>query len=479
MQTSSFSAGGRRAAKRASATVMATAAAISLASCVTTVEGPTRRGIPLTASSSSSTGTNVASPRETPVVAPVPEGPVARPASESSTREARTTVAVMEVGMIPNDGQVLPLVSPDGRFLAVQSGMAPTWNVILGAGPQSPPVDTRVAAYSIDEASLPEKKAGSGVLLRPIAWSGALPNGAVLGRSSDNTGFLVEGPQANGERWIGKVDWISGSVRWLVQDQAVNSGASLGPAGELAYSRRGVGEDRREVVIRKAGSFMSPAQEIVLEEPGVSFSFPSFGDEPGVVFVFASSVKSLDLQAYRIPTTPGSTALTFLGSRQLLDHADEAAAYRACSMVDVPAVGASGGSGIEGTFSGWFVFFHPGQGRMCVFEHRTGAIKPLAEGSMGAIAVTPSRSGGGGGEAFVFTTEKALKYVEFPGGGGAGGAGSAPRTEQAMAGVKLISGALLPKQTTNKQWPFVLVGPGSMGGQGAYRIFKMRFGERN
>ncbi|MGE3109885.1 MAG: hypothetical protein AB7G11_16170 [Phycisphaerales bacterium] len=450
----------------------------ALPACVTTVEGPTRRGIPLRPSASSATGTTATAPRDIPPTSPtspaaagsgtLPDGPVARPAADASTFDAQATVTILDLGMIPSDGQVLPLVSPDGRFVAAQYAQPPNWTILLASGDQRPAIGTRLAAYSVDPGAIAPKSAASPSLLSAVAWSTALPEGAVLGRSADNAGFLIESPRTDGSRWIAHVSWLSGDVRWLVRDTDVNSAAVLGPAGELAFSRRPIGANRRVVVARQPGSNV----DLVLDDPSASLSFPCFSGEPGVVYVFASSASSLDLRAYALPKTAGSGAFTFLGGRELMNHPDEAAAFQACASIAVPAVRASRASAASEADQE-FVFFHPGWGRMARFSYRTGAIRALPEGSMSAIAAPGARVGESG---FIFTSEKSVRYVSV--GASEASANSTPSRLE-TEGTKLLAGSLLVRQAMDKQWPYVLIGPGQTGGGSTYRILKMRLGGGN
>lgn len=149
------------------------------------------------------------------------------------------------LGTVATDGCTLPIFSPDGRRLAVQTGVVPDEATALARPGQRPPRASRIAIYQIEGRSLTRL--------------GETEAGLVLGRSADARGFLVESPRPDGSRWIGRIDWGSAAgtggeePEWLVQDGQVNAFAALGPAGELAYATRDVRERRFDLVVRRDG----------------------------------------------------------------------------------------------------------------------------------------------------------------------------------------------------------------------------------
>jgi hypothetical protein len=140
---------------------------------------------------------------------------------------------------------LLPLISPDGRFVATQTGIAPTWPTIV-AGPEAEvPSLTRIEVYQLDRrTSVSESQRNAPVLMFSLAEP------SLLGRSCDSEGFLIESPRENGSRWIGHVSWTTGDTLWLIDDDRVNAFATAGPDGRLAWSRRAVDEHHFELVVR-------------------------------------------------------------------------------------------------------------------------------------------------------------------------------------------------------------------------------------
>lgn len=142
------------------------------------------------------------------------------------------------IGAVEWDSSIMPLVSPDGRFIASSIGAAPSNATRLALSGARIPDSTAVQIWEI----LPGQ---AGV--RSIKQ---LPAPLLLGDSADDEGFLVEAPQAGGARWIGKVDWRTGDLNWLVKDNQVNALASLGAYGRLAWCTRPVNSDAFDLAVR-------------------------------------------------------------------------------------------------------------------------------------------------------------------------------------------------------------------------------------
>jgi len=142
-------------------------------------------------------------------------------------------------GAIPFDQETLPIVSPDGRYLATQVGLAPPLETVLAGPGASVPATTRVEIYHLSE-NTGEHPVFVAVVDEPV----------LLGRASDETGFLVEAPRHTGERWIGLASWLTGEITWLAQDPgAVCAFATMGPDGQLAYSRRAINGTHFDLVV--------------------------------------------------------------------------------------------------------------------------------------------------------------------------------------------------------------------------------------
>ncbi len=155
----------------------------------------------------------------------------------------RARAEVQPLGTIPYDNMTLPLASPDGRHLATQTGIAPDWDTILAAPGAMPPFATRIEIYTLPDGGAD-----------PPQMTATVPESALLGRSCDDEGFLIEAPRADGTRWIGRAAWDTGEVTWLVrEDGAVSAFATRAADGSLAWSSVGLDGEHFELVVRRDG----------------------------------------------------------------------------------------------------------------------------------------------------------------------------------------------------------------------------------
>jgi len=148
-------------------------------------------------------------------------------------------LGVRPLGAVGSDDLTLPVVRRDGRRMAVQYGFTPDWESVLALPGASATITTRIEILAIgDDTAEP----------RPLA---SVDEPVLLGRSSNDRGFLVESPRPNGARWIGLADWETGRIDWLVDDDArVAAFGSLGPEGMLAWSSRPIDAERFDLMVR-------------------------------------------------------------------------------------------------------------------------------------------------------------------------------------------------------------------------------------
>jgi hypothetical protein len=382
----------------------------------------------------------------------LPPGPLAKPVSPDASVSSQVTMAFADLGAIPYDGVVLPLISPDGRFAATQTGDPTPWPVLLAQpGARSAP-GVRIAAYSLKETNSPKDPA-----LQLIPWSAELPAGLILGRSCDSTGFLVEAIQPSGSRWIGKVSWLSGTVAWLAQGDTVCAHAALGPSGELAFMRRSGDSATADLVLRVP----SRSGEVVLSNPGVSYDYPIFTDEPGIVYVFSRSSQGLDVHAVSLPKTGGFAGISISATHHLLDRADEVSAYQAAAPVQTPfpRAGVVGGAGKPRTE---LLFMHPSWGVIGVFDWKTSSIYPLSKGAVAAVPFSDAEKRG-----FLTTTKHGLAFER------AHESGPVPAGSVRAEPVSIVAEPLLPRLTTDEKWPYLLIGPAQDIGQARLELYRM------
>ncbi len=202
---------------------------------------------------------------------------------------------MVPLGSVEYDGQTLPLISPDGRFLAVQMGTPPPWDLVLSipsrtGEPPAPWAGVRLAVYEWVDS--PPRLARREV-------PGGLPPGALLGRGTDEHGFLIEVPRADGARAVARVAWPGGgaapngpaaAVEWLLDDGHLNTDAVLidgerllvarpAPLGADALPGRGAGAHPFELASFGGGPAGGDVADgggppVTLALPGRALRFP-------------------------------------------------------------------------------------------------------------------------------------------------------------------------------------------------------------
>lgn len=410
---------------------------------------------------------------------PLPTGPITRPVPTSATRSEQVRSYLIDMGMVKYDGQSLPLVSPDGRFIASQTGGSPTWPTLLAAPGAEVPHTTRLMAYALPDPNAPvdPSKPAAPAVAQPVAWSATI-DGVVLGRSADTTGFLIEAPQPGGARWIGRVSWVSGETTWLVKDDAVNAYATLGPADELAFCRRGIDSNVIELVVRPASS---DSRELTATAAtgGGAYVWPLFSDEPGVVYAVSLTSGNAELHTLRIPERGAPEQLVVIGRHPLMKRADAARVYQMMAALQTPvpsSLAIAGGTAENRQVSNRFdklLFFHPLQGRMVVFDRRISAITGLFPGSFGAIALggdeTVSDSPQTG---YLITTQRGLEYISLSQQSEFDRLRGVPAASD--EGLSVLAGRYMPRLTMDQRWPAVLMGPVPGSQEPKIHLYRLR-----
>ncbi|MCE9619388.1 MAG: hypothetical protein K8R92_05730 [Planctomycetes bacterium] len=282
---------------------------------------------------------------------------VVRNDSGAVTRDTSLRFRIEPLPSLATDGFQLPLPSADGMQLAWQRQSNFNWPM-LTAAPEAPPaVHGIVSVRGIEESEAAH------------TWEGPY----MLGRGCDARGVLVESPQEDGSRWIGLLPWDGGDPRWLVQDSAVNAFASLGPRGELAWSRRAIGEREFTVIVeRPEGRFEWP------RKPEESWMLPIVAPDG----IFAMRLRDGTLELAYLPLRPGQTMKTeesrpAIIRRSLSMRGSERLAYQCFSSIPPDRAVRADGS---------LMFFHPDLGRMAIWQPRTDTLTPLPLGTLSATS---------------------------------------------------------------------------------------------
>jgi hypothetical protein len=321
-------------------------------------------------SKSGKSASNAASAKtEKRASAELPKGPVARPEA-GKMLATDIKVEVQPAGVVDYDGQALPLTSPSGSLLAVQEGEAPSWEVILAEPGAQPPTATRISVYDLSKQGTVR-----------VQFPSPLPAGIVIGRSADDAGFLVEAPKADGSRWIGKVDWATGAIKWLVQGQNVNAHAILTPRGELVYCRHAIGASDGELVIRAADG-----NEYAKRSVDGVYAFPVCGSANEVLYVFRLSRSGTDLEVIRIDRQNGGARPADTRQQwRIVGRPDPMVAHQMQSTASnlpprvMPADAAD---------SDCVAMFDPRRNRMARFNPVTGGIDGLLAKTINAVPLT-------------------------------------------------------------------------------------------
>lgn len=362
--------------------------------------------------------------------------PVSRPADPAATSSSRIRFTSRPLGRVSYDGLCPPIIAPAGDFLAVQQGRAPTWPTLLAQDQAEPPLGTTLAIYRISASAV-----------QPYAPPTPAPPALLLGRSADPAGFLVEAPQPGGSRWIGRIEWVSGDLTWLVRTNDVNAHAALSPRGDLVFTRRAVGSARAELVLHRAAD----VRELTLADAGGAYVFPTFADDPTVFAAFALLPGGMEVVLIRVPDgAERSGSLTILGRHWLCASAALITAYQAISPLQTPLPlrarrATDPASPISQPPPGALAFFHPALGRMAVIDSQRSEVIPLLAGSFAAVPVLDGSS--------------PPQYLQSTHGGVALGPPGLPlSTTRAAAAVSVLPGPSIARATTKPDL-FILVGP--------------------
>ncbi|MFG0293741.1 MAG: hypothetical protein ACF8MJ_11420 [Phycisphaerales bacterium JB050] len=401
------------------ATVLCAIAAWGGACTVTEVR-PVTPGSPSRSTGSSSNAE--------PIEVPLDSSAVARVVN------SRVVLATRALGDVPFDGQVLPVLSPDGRYLATQTGEAPDWESLLGLPGQSVSSRTRVEAYDLS-ASTP----------RRIRWTQELPSGCLLGRSADDSGFLIERIMPDATRRIGKVSWATGGVTWLTAEgdtAAAGTLGSVGSANVFATTLRTASDPRRRLRVRASGGVDTR------DDPGISYHMPTGTSDPTLVLAVAQSTAGTDLVAIRVEDSSPLRSYV-LARRPISAGSDPMIAYQALSSLQSPLPLSPVA---EGDQPPGVLFFHPSAGRMAVLELATGAVTMLVDKSIaGAWHVRRSATGEAVWSVFL-TSPQGLQHQTLV---------RRDRVLEAMPASRVSDEVWVARSTTDPVRPFILIGPSS------------------
>ncbi len=407
-----------------------------------------------------------------PGVAPKPDlrRPVAQPAVQATPEGTRTKVGLRRLGAVPFDSQTLPLTSPDGRWIATEHGAPPPWGAVLAAPGEMPPPGLRISAYQVargDGSPLP-----TGMGMNEMKWKDRLPLGLLLGRSCDDRGFLVEAPQRDGSRWIGRVEWTTGRLEWLVRGTdpgienhvVIAAFASYGPSGELAYSRLDSVGGAFDLIVRTRPEDPRTERVLVSADGSESYLCPTFSADRSHVYALA------------FPSAPGSrlsvlavgvgaesdSGLTITSRAELNVEASMSAAFHTVLPLQTPWPSA-GAQPPDHPLSSGLALVSLETGAMVWFDAVTGTLIPLARGTVAAAPVLQRSQGAVTCTGLVLGAAGELVMQSF---GPTGFGAESP----------VISGPFLPRATTDTslgRQHFILLAPPRPSAEPLVGVFEM------
>lgn len=370
-------------------------------------------------------------------------GPVARPVT-GATITTDVSVAITPLGSVEYDGMTLPVISPDGRYVAVQFGEPPSWPTLLARPGSEAPLATRIAVYDI---SRPRG-------IREMYYEAPLPLGLLLARGADARGFLVEAPKADGSRWIGRIGWTTGEASWLVADEYVNANATLTADGHLVYTRRPVlAPDADLVLLPREGDAS------VLTASGTSYLHALATQDRSTVYAIVRSVMGMEILAVSVTASPTPSLGSVRARATLTSFSDEGIAFQTAAPIG-PTLPATTDEAAR--TAGALAIFHPSMGRMAVFDVRSGGFLPLAPRSVAA-----ARSMFGPRNGYFATTPEGLVFVPEP---TRAAPGELPR-ERPIA--KVLAEPYVVRPTLSADRPLILFGPDRSGKR--LQVFALTF----
>lgn len=351
-----------------------------------------------------------------------PSRPLASPVLDAST-VSRVQFAIEPLVRVPFDGQVLPVVSPDGRFLATQIGSPPTWPTLL-AQPAAEVPPTTIVLFDL-QTDPPTR-------IQPAQF---IPQGLILGRAASTRAVLVEAPQPDASRHVGLLPWNGGPIEWLATGNTVNAHALLRPDGSLALIQRPIDDPDASLLVLQGAD----ASTQTWSAPSVTPIMPLPCDVPDLLPLIARTPAGLEVITLFLVN--GQIA-SVLSRATISSVASPIAAYQAAIVAAaMPA-------------SPLITLAHPALGRAAVLDLRSARAQPLIEGS---IAATFAEGG------LLVATNRDLRFAPMPGG-------SLPSRPVAARVLDTPSIAL---PTPLHESPFIVLSPAPASQE--IQVYRLRF----
>lgn len=357
-----------------------------------------------------------------------------KPIRKTSTTTRAVAAVKPPIGSVQYDGNLLPLVDPEGQYIAAQEPPMVPWNIIFGRDVPTGPGNTSIVIYQFQPDDI------VGVTLKPVR---RVRNAGIIGRDCNGRGFLVEKPMDDGSRKIGFVEWESGEVTWLIDDGYVNSFASMNGLEQLTWCRRMAGADGYELVVETDDGGM-----ITYAAPTRGdWLFPVWSSDGYTIFamrVFEARLGEkwqLDIAGFDA-RGEGLRNGPFASRTLILENASRSKAFGTLAGFQSP---------VSPHAPARLAFFHPGTnfGRVCLFDPATEGLQLMAEKTIG---------GAWDGEGLVLASESNVFRQDASLGARA---------------FELIGGPYVVRSTNSPLCPFVLLTPSRKDSRGRLDVMVM------
>lgn len=389
-------------------------------------------------------------------------GGAASSGASGSISSSRVVAAIRPLGTVPYDGLTIPLVTPDGRWLVTQTGSIPPWESVLAEPGATPALGSSIKAYEIVNGALQQVKWAPPGPANSLESPPDETVGMLLGRCSGDGWALVERPNPDGSRWIGKLSLITGKVEWLVQGKMVNAQALLLRNGTLVYTRRAPDQGTAELVIRPAGIIEqlesaetpatspaaptpAPLVERVLRRDGWKLCQPLATPDQTMVAVMAIGPQDAQLLALSTTEIDAAGAPTVV-AKDLLGPLGAAGAFQAVTSVEAcpPEV--------DSALRSTFLLVNADRRRLAVWDPIKGSMSLLPASVVAGVRVHSAVASG-----LVMASERGMDFWTGSGVPGRLLAGAyIPRSCGGPAGSRLI--CLSPQSATSSPaWNVVAV----------------------
>ena len=323
-----------------------------------------------------------------------------RPADATSSS---STEIDWSVGSLPWNRYSLPVISPNGLHAAVQLGSAPDVQVAAGNSNELTTSST-LELHVLDPME--------GRRFSPFHVS---REGLILGRTANDRFFLVESPNVDNTRWIGKIDWSTGNIRWIISDEYINAFPTINALDDIAWSRRSQDDDRFHIVVKTARG------QRAIDDGKSDWLMPSF---LGINRLRAYrlrdgqfSLVELDLQARDPLLTAISLPITETGATRAI-------------------VWQIATTNPTGSWSESQAFYHPAKHRMIVWQ--PGEVIETATLLPNSVAATPVSDG-----SWLVATDKRIVRQELGND----------------SGIHIRNRLAIPIVTTSQQWTHYMLIP--------------------